>query len=98
MSFRTIDPGYLASLMSKGWSWRSYSVVTDSNHVCSSGLVWRGEWDDSATYTYGDIVQYNGAAYIVGVVGSSIPPGVTPDEDPTNWHLMDAASDIAVTF
>lgn len=57
----------------------------------SPGLVWRGEWDSNGNYTGGDVVQYNGSAWVV--VGlSAIPSGVAPGED-ASWQLLVAAGE-----
>lgn len=45
----------------------------------------RGDYDDSETYYYGDIVLYEGSSYICRAVGSIV--GVEPD-DSSNWQWL----------
>jgi hypothetical protein len=54
----------------------------------SDSMTWRGAWKDNESYSYGDVVQYNGSVYVVGVEDVTIPAGVTPIDDPNNWHLL----------
>ena len=48
------------------------------------GLVWKGEWNSTTTYSTGDVVSYNGSAYVCSV--DMLPDGVSPDE--TDWELL----------
>ena len=55
------------------------------------GLVWRGEWDDTASYAEGDVVGYQGSVYVAAPGGAAIPDGIAPSDDPDSWALLVAA-------
>lgn len=51
------------------------------------GLVWRGEWDANAAYDYGDVVMFNGSAYVH--VDEGDPTGNDPEYNtPPVWELL----------
>ena len=50
------------------------------------GLVWRGQWQEDASYDKGDAVFYNGASYICTTSG--LPDGFMPGVDGDDWELL----------
>src|SRR5438876_11157422 len=58
----------------------SLETPLDWNAKGSPGLVWRGQWKDSASYVINDAVQYLGSAYVAIAASQNVPP---PDQ--TKW-------------
>ncbi|HEX7906881.1 MAG TPA: hypothetical protein VF534_02145 [Paraburkholderia sp.] len=52
------------------------------------GLSWQNAWSSSVTYTQGQGVTYNGAAYVA--LSSSV--NVVPGTAPLQWSLLASAS------
>lgn len=51
------------------------------------GLVWRGEWGNDISYAYGDVVMFNGSAYVH--VDEGDPTGNDPEYNfPPVWELL----------
>jgi len=48
------------------------------------GLSWQGAWSSTATYTQGQGVSYNGAAWIALSSSVNVPPGGAP----LQWSLL----------
>lgn len=56
------------------------------------GLVNKGEYSSSASYTALDFVQYDGSTY----VAKRSVSGVTPSNDGTNWQYMARGASLAL--
>jgi len=52
------------------------------------GLSWQGAWSSTVTYTQGEGVSYNGAAWIALSSSVNVPPGGAP----LQWSLLVQAS------
>lgn len=56
------------------------------------GLIWRGEWDSTAVYTYPEAVYHNGSAYIC--LDEMPPSGLEPGTDSSTWTLLAKQGDV----
>lgn len=63
------------------------SVINETSQVTnitSSGLTWRGTWNNFTLYNVNDLVQFNQSTYIA-IKGNKAQE---PDNNPTNWTLV----------
>jgi hypothetical protein len=64
-----------------------YAIINQSNPVTVAGFNWEGDYSGATAYSVGDVVQYNGTAYIA--IAEST--GQTPP-NATYWQIVVTAN------
>jgi len=59
-----------------------------------TGLIWKGVWDSSASYSSGNAVSFQGSSY-VSLTNANV--GAEPDTTPVAWDLIAQRGDIGAT-
>ena len=62
------------------------TVSADNKISYIPPVIFRGDWNASATYTQMNTVTYNGVTYIM-TSDTSLKSGITPAEDTDNWSV-----------
>jgi hypothetical protein len=58
------------------------------------GIVWRGDYDNTLTYQYYNLVEYSGSVYIA--IAPTVPAGATPTDE-SYWDLFASKGNIGAT-
>ena len=66
--------------------------IQGNNAISPSGLVWRGAWNETYSYSINDSVGYNGASWFaIGNIPARptpLTPNDAPDVDTSHWALL----------
>jgi hypothetical protein len=90
------DPTLIHSCVKSAAPKKGQVFIVDPNQACPSGytatdwaiagppgLVWRGAWDNDASYVKDDAVEHQGSAYVAIAPSTNVQP-----PDPAYWDLL----------
>lgn len=72
----------------------TWSLAAPTGAQGPSGATWKGAWSSTTSYTFGDVVSYNGSSYVSNAGETT---GDQPDISTFEWLLVASKGDTGAT-